>query len=302
VSHSQRSPRFRVGTASWTDPTLLASGFYPPSATSAEARLRFYAEHFDTVEVDSTFYALPSERNAFLWASRTPPDFLFHVKAFAALTRHAVEVARLPRVLREELRTREPEAERVEIPPGELLDACFTFFRGALEPLREAGKLGCILFQFPPWFIASPSHEEYIEACAERLPEDRLAIEFRHASWFASDERRERTLRFLKERALVLVVIDAPQAPSLPRTPYVATAEIAYVRLHGRNRRAWFAKHERASERFQYLYSDAELAEIATRVRSIERAREVEVIFNNCYADYGVRNAATLRDLLARGS
>lgn len=291
-------PRYRVGTASWTDPTLLASGFYPPTATTAEARLKVYASLFDTVEVDSTYYALPNERNAELWARRTPDDFLFHIKAFAAFTQHSVEVERLPKALRTTLGLHEPGAQRIKIPPGDLLDTCFAMFAAALEPLRNANKLGCILFQFPPWFTATPPNEDYIELCRQKLPGHRLAIEFRHRSWFADPVRTARTLTFLRERSLVLVVLDLPQAPSLPATPEAATSDIAYVRLHGRNREAWFGRHESAAERFRYLYSHEELMEIAGRIRRIEGAGEVEVIFNNCYADYGVRNALAMRDLL----
>ncbi|MCX8072731.1 MAG: DUF72 domain-containing protein [Candidatus Binatia bacterium] len=291
-------PRFRVGTASWTDPTLLESGFYPPKANSAEARLRFYAEHFDTVEVDSTFYALPSERNSYLWARRTPADFCFHVKAFAALTQHPVELRQLPRAMRELLPASAPghEGERIKLTAGDALEACFAMFAAALDPLQRVGKLGCLLFQFPPWFTAKEENEAYIELCRDRLPGFQLAIEFRHRSWFG--ERAEKTLAFLSEHELVHVILDAPDAPSIPKTPFVTTAPTAYVRLHGRNREAWFGKHERASERFRYLYSDAELAELATRIRRLRDAREVNVIFNNCYRDYGVRNALTMAKLL----
>lgn len=290
--------RYRVGTASWTDPTLLASGFYPPSATTAEARLRLYASHFDTVEVDSTYYALPNERNASLWVERTPDDFLFHIKAFAAFTQHPVEVQRLPKPLRAALAPHECADDRVRSLPAELLETCFAMFSAALEPLRTRNKLGCILFQFPPWFAATTHNEEYIERCRQHLAEHRLAIEFRHQSWFAGRVRTERTLAFLRERDLVHVVLDLPEAASLPHTPEVATSDLAYVRLHGRNREAWFGRHEHASDRFRYLYSQPELEEIARRIRRIEGAREVEVIFNNCYADYGVRNALALQELL----
>src|SRR5262245_17357266 len=142
--------RYRVGTASWTDPTLLASGFYPSRHRTAEARLRFYAEHFDTVEVDATYYALPSERNASLWVERTPPDFIFHIKAFAWLTQHEAETRSLPATLREQLPPAERTKRRIAAPSAELRDAAFSHFLDALAPLRAGGKLGCILLQFPP--------------------------------------------------------------------------------------------------------------------------------------------------------
>jgi uncharacterized protein YecE (DUF72 family) len=291
--------RYRVGTASWTDPTLLESGFYPPSANTAAARLQYYAAHFDTVEVDSTFYALPSERNSYLWAQRTPEDFLFHIKAFAALTQHPVELRQLPLAVRERLggeaKPTEP-GQRVKVDSSEALELCFSMFAAALSPLERAGKLGCLLFQFPPWFTAREENERYLDYCRARLPTYRLAIEFRHRSWFG--ERAEHTLAFLHERGLVHVILDLPAAPSLPATPFASTSDMAYVRLHGRNREAWFGRHERASERFRYLYSNEELTELAQKIRRLRGATEVQVIFNNCYSDYGVRNALTMTKLL----
>ncbi|MCK6554289.1 DUF72 domain-containing protein [Candidatus Binatia bacterium] len=290
-------PRFRVGTASWTDPTLLAASFYPPEARTAERRLRFYAAHFDTVEVDSTYYALPSERNSILWAARTPDDFRFSIKAFAFLTQHAAETRALPQALRASLPADALAQPRIERPPPEVSDLAFDMFRSALVPLDRAGKLGCVLLQFPPWFAATPAHEAYLDLCRAKLPGYRLAVEFRHRSWFGP--RAERTRAFLAERDLVLVCLDAPAAPSIPLAPFVTTTDIAYVRLHGRNREAWFARHRSAAERFKYLYSDRELRECAEQIRRLDRARTIYVLFNNCYADYGVRNAATMRGLLA---
>jgi uncharacterized protein YecE (DUF72 family) len=291
------APRYRIGTASWTDPTLLAADFYPRAAKTAEARLRFYASQFDTVEVDSTFYALPSERNAALWAERTPDDFRFHIKAFAFLTGHGAETRALPAAVRERLPAERLREARLQHPPSEIVDLCFEMFRSALSPLRDAAKLGCILLQFPPWFTANERNEAYIGFCRRRLPDDCLAIEFRHASWF--DGRTARTLDLLRRADLTLVCTDAPRAPSIPTPPYVTTNATGYVRLHGRNRSAWFRRGATAAQRFQYLYADDELRECAGRIRTLRGAREVNVLFNNCHADYGVRNAATMRGLLA---
>lgn len=291
--------KYRVGTASWTDPTLLRAGFYPATAKTAEARLRFYAEHFDTVEVDSTYYALPSERNAELWAQRTPDAFCFNIKAFALLTGHAAETRTLPSVLKELLPPDDRRQPRVSHPPAEVVELSFEMFRSALQPLRGAGKLGCLLFQFPPWFTALPQNEAYIDLCRHRLPDDHLAVEFRHASWF--DGRTQRTLDFLRGHGLSLVCIDAPAAPSIAKPPWTATDNVAYVRLHGRNRRTWYQHEGTAAERFKYLYSDDELEGCAQRVRQLRAANVVQVIFNNCYGDYGVRNARTMQHLLRGG-
>ena len=286
---------YRVGTASWTDPTLLATSFYPPRANTAEARLRHYAEHFRTVEVDSSFYALPSERNAQLWVQRTPDDFDFNIKAFALLTGHAADTRALPKEVKALLGAEALREPRIEKPKREILDLCFEMFRTAIAPLHQAGKLGCVLFQFPPWVKSSPRNHEYIDFCRERLPDYRLAVEFRHASWF---DRSDTTLAFLRERGLPLVCIDAPAATSIPRTPYETTAEVAYVRLHGRNREAWFQRGGTAADRYNYLYSDGELRECAKRIATLGDAKKVYVLFNNCHEDKGVMNAMTMRRLL----
>jgi uncharacterized protein YecE (DUF72 family) len=296
VSPTLSPPQYRVGTASWTDPTLLKAGFYPQTAKSAEARLRFYADHFDTVEVDSTYYALPNERNAALWAERTPDDFRFNVKAFALLTQHQAETRALPTPVRNLIPKPALEQARFGHPSPEVLDLCFEMFRGALQPLRRAGKLGCILFQFPPWFTARATNEEYIDYCREHMDGDRLAIEFRHASWFG--DRLQRTLDFLAGRQLLLVCLDAPKGPTIAKPPWIATADVAYARFHGHNRQAWFHRATTAAERFKYLYSDDELRQGAHKLRELSGARTVYVIFNNCYGDYGVRNASTMKRLL----
>ena len=291
---------FRVGTASWTDPTLLRAHFYPPAIKTAEGRLRFYAEHFDTVEVDSTYYALPNERNAALWAERTPDGFTFNIKAFALLTQHAAEIRALPPALQRQLSADALRQRRVRRPPPELLALAFELFRSALEPLRSAGKLGCVLLQFPPYFTATPANAEYLLACRDRLADLQLAVEFRHRSWL--NGATEPTLALLREHQLSFVCTDVPEAPSIPHTPYVATCDTAYVRLHGHNRTAWFQRSATAAERFKYLYADEELRQAADRIRKLGGTRTTYVIFNNCYADYGVRNAATMKRLLTRDS
>ncbi len=287
---------YRVGTASWTDPTLLATSFYPAGAHTAEARLRYYSEHFRTVEVDSSFYALPSERNAQLWVQRTPDDFDFNVKAFALLTGHAADTKALPKEVKALLGAEALRHPRIEKPDRPVLDLCFEMFRAAITPLYRAGKLGCILFQFPPWVKASPRNREYIDFCRAQLPDYRLAIEFRHSSWLG--DNAEATLSFLRERDLPLVCLDAPSAPSIPRTPYQLTSDVGYVRLHGRNRQAWFHRGGTAADRFNYMYSDVELRECAAHIVTLDRANKTYVLFNNCYADQGVRNAATMQHLL----
>ncbi len=176
------TPQFLVGTASWTDPTLVKSDlFYPPAVKTAHERLRFYAENFRTVEVDSSYYALPSERNSRLWVERTPEDFVFNIKAFGWLTQHAADTTRLPNAIKEVLPSALMTERRIKDPPSEVLDLAFQMFWSALGPLRDAGKLGKLLFQFPPyftyrkpiWTISPPSHG----GCRERQSQSNSAIQ-----------------------------------------------------------------------------------------------------------------------------
>jgi uncharacterized protein YecE (DUF72 family) len=289
-------PQFLVGTASWTDPTLVKSDvFYPPSLKTAEERLRFYAAQFNTVEVDASYYALISERNAELWAERTPPGFVFNIKAFAMLTQHPVDTARLPAALKAMLPADQRAASRLRHPPPAVLDMAFGMFWSALGPLREAGKLGHLLFQFPPYFTARTSNLDYIAGLRERMPNAAIAIEFRHNSWFEGAQRDE-TMRFLGRHGLTFVSIDTP--PGTVEPVFEVTGPEAYVRFHGRNRENWYKRAGGAAERFKYLYAEAELAPWAERLRSLSSVRRASVIFNNCYSNFGLMNAATMAQML----
>ncbi|HUI27993.1 MAG TPA: DUF72 domain-containing protein [Candidatus Kryptonia bacterium] len=298
--NASTSVQFRVGTASWTDPSLIASeAFYPPDVTTPEDRLRFYADQFDTVEVDATYYALLSERNATLWAERTPADFVFHVKAFSLLTTHAADTKRLPRAIKDLLSPAELAKPRLNRPSDAVRDLAFRMFDSALDPLRGAGKLGLLVFQFPPWFTATRANAQYVEQCRTRLPESALAIEFRHASWLAAG-RRQRTLDWLRDHGLAYVIVDEPQVKDAVPPVCAVTAPDAYVRFHGRNAEAWRKKGISAAERYKYLYAERELAEWAGRLRDLKGAHRVHAIFNNCYANFGVMNATTMKQMLLR--
>ena len=288
----------RVGTASWTDKTLIKSGtFYPRQVTTAEGRLRFYAEHFDTVEVDSSYYALPSEKNAVLWAKRTPPNFVFHIKAYSMLTGHPTLVKSIPKVLRQELPKETLEKAQTKEFPKEIVEATFDMFQAALRPLKEAGKLGCLLFQFPPWFVPSDRAYAWLELVREKLPLHHLAVEFRNWRWITSAEK-ERSLNFLKDHAFSYVVIDAPWITG-SQGPVSVTAPIVYMRFHGRNRENWFKKGIATVERYRYLYKEEELKKWAERVKGASKeADQTFVLFNNCYENYGIKNAKTLQRLL----
>lgn len=261
---------YRVGTCSWTDPTLLNCGrFYPEGSRTAEERLRFYAEHFNTAEVDSSYYHLPSERNSHLWIERTPEGFSFNIKAYKALTLHE----------------RGRKADQLE----------WQMFESAIKPLSSANKLGYVLFQFPPWFQHSEENKRYILDCRERLREFRLAIQFRHASWMNSREQAIETLSFLKENDLPYVAVDEPQftrRSSIPPVAVATTNDIAVVRFNGRNLNNWFARNIPVYERFHYLYNSEELGEWVPKLRRLaEKAATVYIMFNNCFEDDAIVNA-----------
>ncbi len=293
------------GTASWTDPTLIKCGrFYPAAARSSETRLRYYASRFPIVEVNSTYYALPSTANATLWAQRTPPGFVFNVKAFRLFTGHQTPVDALPPPLRETLPPALRDKKNVYYKdlPAEHLDTLWRWFLEALAPLRDAGKLGALHFQFAPWVVPHPRAFDHIAHCRRRVGDAAMSAEFRHRAWFA-DAQRERTLAFEREHAITHVVVDEPQgfANTVPQVWEATTPALALVRLHGRNARTWNIKGaSSASDRFNYDYSDAELGELAQAIhRLAEQVARVHVIFNNNYEDQGQRNATTLMGLLA---
>jgi uncharacterized protein YecE (DUF72 family) len=291
------------GTSSWTDPTLLESkAFYPPDATKPERRLRFYAEHFPLVEVDATFYALPSERNAALWAGRTPDHFVFNVKAYGLMTRHAVATRSLPEPIRAMLPEAAAAKDRVYARdlPEDALDAVWDMFGGALRPLADAGKLGAILYQFPHWFAASRANVAYLRELAERSPA-RPAIEFRGAGWM-KEGRQTRTLDLLRDIGATYVVVDEPQGfkTSVPPVVAATSSELAVIRFHGHNAETWEKPGLSAAERFEYLYSEEELRKWVAPARELAgESEQLHVLMNNCYADYGVRNAAQFAELLA---
>jgi len=295
-------PRILVGTASWTDPTLVKCGrFYPRGCSSAEARLRFYASRFPLVEVNSSYYALPSRENAELWVARTPSDFTFNVKAFRLLTGHQTPLAALPVPVRAALGPRTKPNVFYKDLPRELVDELWRQFIDAVEPLRAAGRLGALHFQFPPWFVPSRSAREHLDDVRMRLADRLLSVEFRHESWF-DEKNRERTLEFEKERALVNVVVDEPQGSSNAIGAHwvVTNPRLAVVRLHGRNAETWNIKGTTAaSDRFNYDYSEQELSGLAVSIRELSaRVATTHVIFNNNYEDQGQRNAATLMRIL----
>jgi len=294
----------RIGTASWTDPTMTAAGvFYPPDATTAEDRLVYYANQFPIVEVDSTYYALPARRTGELWLERTPPDFTFDIKAHALMTGQPSEVSRLPKDIREELPAELIAKKRVYARdlPSDVEDEIWARFMDGIEPLRSSGKLGAVFLQYPRWFFPSSESRDEIVKARERLGDTPFAVELRHASWF-NEKNRDRTLRFLEKYEIPFVMVDAPPGTksSIPPMTAVPSPRLAVVRFHGRRTETWEKSGIPVVERFRYLYDEQELSEWVPRIQeAATQAPEVHVLMNNCYANYGTTNAREIADLLA---
>jgi uncharacterized protein YecE (DUF72 family) len=278
-----------IGTCSWTDPGLVQSGlFYPDWAKSAEDRLRFYSSEFPVVEVDSTYYSLPSGKTSNLWVERTPDNFIFDIKAFRLFTQHPTPLKSLPRDVRDDLTMVIMEKSTVyyrDIP------------KETVDSLWE--RYGVILFQFPPWFHPGDHQREYIELCKAKLPQYKLAVEFRQHSWL-SEQNREHTIDFLRKNDLAFVCVDEPQGfkSSVPPVSQV-TADIGIIRFHGRNVLMWEKKGITPQERFNYLYSEEELEEWVPRIRECAaKTRQLHVLFNTNYQAQSVLNGRLLSTMM----
>jgi len=262
----------RLGTCSWADEGLVKH-WYPRGVSSAAQRLAYYAERFDTVEVDSPFYRLPAPEVAARWAERTPDGFVWHAKASKGMTGHE-------------------EADR---------DTAFREFREALAPLEASGKLRGVLLQYHPRVTKSREALEELKAVRPLLDPLVPLIEFRHRSWMEEDERAD-TLAFLERHGLAYVSVDSPRTRASNVMPRVAAAThaVAYVRFHGRNWKTWNIRGAASSaERFDWMYSEEELAEWVDPLADLAgRAEEVYALMNNNRADYAPRSATILRRLL----
>jgi uncharacterized protein YecE (DUF72 family) len=292
-----------VGTASWADKTLLQSKrFYPPAAKTPETRLRHYAERFSLVEIDTSYYGLPSVETAEHWAERTPPGFVFDVKAFRSFTGHPARPSALPADLRQALGAPPQKNIYYRDLPEEIRAELWSRFRASLEPLQRAHKLGAILLQFAPWVVANRDGEALVAHAAHRLEGYPLAVEFRNKSWF-SDSARERVLAFEREQGLAHVVVDEPQGfpSSVPQVWEATNQELGVLRLHGHNHTMWTAKNLSSSaERFNYYYSPQELDTLAESAKRLkDKVRRLHVLFNNCFEDKAQRNALEFMQRLA---
>jgi uncharacterized protein YecE (DUF72 family) len=297
---------YRIGLSAWTDRSMLEEGqFYPRKTMTAEERLWWYSRFFDVVEVNSSFYAIPSVETATAWVARTPAGFLFNVKALGVLTGHHADAARLPEALRKllpkELRPRAtgrvPNAAFGREARRWALDELGT----AIAPLRKAGKLGYVLFQLAPWVRFSEAARADLAALPRQLPGVDIAVELRSRTWFGANT--DTTLRFLRDHGLAYVSIDGPRSratvPSLP----ALTAATAVFRLHGRNFEGFLkqlqGKAPSVAEKYDYLYTKEELEEVARAAGALSgKAARVHVAMNNNRRDYPVVNAIQLKEML----
>lgn len=297
--------RIKTGTAAWADKALVESGWYPPDAHDPEAKLRYYASRFPLVENDSTYWAFPDAERVQTWTDRTPAGFTMNIKAHALLTEHYAAARGLPRDIREGLG--EELLAKPHLYPRDLgakrMRALTKRFRDALAPLDDAGKLGCVLFQFPVWFPISRAHKDELVKIRDDFDGLRVAIELRNETWMSQDNRKE-TLDFLEREDLIYVCVDEPQGFVASVPPVVAvTSDLAVVRMHGRNPARWRQRSggKRNGGGWPYLYSHDELVDWAARIRALAaRADEVHVVFSNAPVTNAVRNAAELAELFTR--
>ena len=290
------------GIAGWVDKSLIDSKlFYPLSVKTSIDRLRFYATQFSLVEVDSSYYGIPKPESTEAWAAQTPAGFTFDVKSFSLFTNHPTQPMSLPPDIREQLPS-DLRAKNVylEKMPDELLEEVWERFRAAVEPLRAAGKLGAVFFQFPPWFLPSSRSLAYVEQVQERMFGFQIAVEFRKPEWLDA-RHRDGTLAFLRSRDIPYVAVDVPEGhrTSMPSVHDVTSSKLAVVRFHGRNHETWDLRGVPPNVRFRYDYTDAELSEWVPRIKEMERsAGRVHALMNNNYSNYSVKNAQQLQKLL----
>jgi uncharacterized protein YecE (DUF72 family) len=277
--------RILVGTCNWAD----HAAFYPKGVKPAE-RIGYYADYFPIVEVDASFYRIMPPHNYELWAERTPDDFVFNVKAYRTLTRHGERF--------------EPgKRHETDAPELDPTDEDFRLFKESIQPLKDAGKLRAVHFQFPPWFKASDRNKQYLDVVREYLPDDLVAVEFRHKSWLEGDQL-DRTMAKLAELGLVYTAVDQPQlgSGSIPPVAEVTNPALSIVRFHGRDYKSWYKKDATTSaDRFDYLYSKDELAEWVPAIERLAKAaNEVHVLMNNNRGNYAVVNARDVQQLLGQ--
>jgi uncharacterized protein YecE (DUF72 family) len=287
-----------IGTASWSDPGFVEH-WYPTKMPAGE-RLGWYAQHFELVEVNSTFYSVPEPRMVERWCAATPDDFTFDVKLHQLFSFHSTPAKLLPPDLQ---RRAETDAKGKVKSTPDLQEAVLKSFLRATSILRKAGKLGVLLLQLSPAFSPRKHQLIELEPLIETLSDYDLAIEFRNRNWAVGDQLRS-TIDFLREHRAIFVNVDAPASDHFTVMPSdvdeVTNLKAAYLRLHGRSAKAYITGKTVAA-RFDYHYDDKEIAEVAERGKKLAReARELHVIFNNNNLDYAPRAALGLRKALGQ--
>lgn len=285
-----------VGTASWSDPGFVERWY--PKGMPAGDRLSWYAEHFEMVEVNSSFYAVPDPRMVERWCRATPNEFIFDLKLHQLLSRHSTAAKLLPPALQ---RRAETDAKGRVILTGEIEEAMVGEILRGVAILRQAGKLGTLLLQLSPAFSPRKNELDELQSLFELLEDYRVAVELRNRNWVEGDRLAE-TLEFLEAHAVTLVAVDAPAQNHFTIMPSelnaVSNPDLAYLRLHGRDARA-YTTGKTVAARFNYDYSDDEIAEVAERSKKLAKeAREVHVVFNNNALDYAPHAALRLRAAL----
>jgi uncharacterized protein YecE (DUF72 family) len=286
-----------VGTSSWADPGFVEHWY--PKGLAARERLPFYAERFEAVELNSSFYAIPAQSTVERWAGATPDQFTFDVKLHRLLSHHSTAPKDLPKDLREDVETN--ERGRV-LPDESLIAELLSRTQEAMKPLNDAGKLSSYLLQLTPGFDPRRNELEELLPVIEGLRPLPVAIEFRRRSW-ASPKRFEGVLEFLSANDAVFVCVDSPpgeHVPIFPAIDAVTTDSLAYMRCHGRNTQGYMSGRT-VAERFDYDYSADELAEIAGRAGKLaEEAEQVHVMFNNNARELAPKAGRGLRERLGQ--
>jgi uncharacterized protein YecE (DUF72 family) len=297
-SRQSRPGRILIGTASWSDPGFVAR-WYPKGMRAGE-RLGWYAQHFEMVEVNSTFYSVPDARMVERWCLNTPDAFTFDVKLHRLLSRHSTPAKLLPPELQRRAET--DTKGKTKLTPA-LEEALLEIFLRSMSILQNAGKLGVLLLQLSPAFSPKKYKLDELEHLTEMLRDYRLAIEFRNRNWAVGEQLRS-TIDFLRRDRVIFVNVDAPAAEhfTIMRSDLdeITNSELAYLRLHGRDAEAYL-KGKTVAARFNYDYNDREIAEVAERSRRLAAdAGEVHVVFNNNNLDYAPHAAARLRAALGQ--
>lgn len=289
--------RIVVGTSSWADPGFVKD-WYPHGMKAAD-RLPFYAERFEWVELNSSFYAIPERKTVERWDKITPAGFRFDVKVHRALSRHAAPIDSLPPDMRGGVEV-SPRG-RVTLTP-ELEQALAKRLVEEVAPLADAGKLGAFLVQLTPAFAPGKHQLEELDGLVKALAGHPVAIELRHRGW-VRDKHAEETLGWFEDHDVAFVCVDAPpgdHVPIMPGIDAVTRKDLAYLRLHGRNTDGYLSG-KTVAERFGWVYEDRELEEVAERVRGLaDQAAEVHVAFNNNRDDDAPTAAQRFRALLGQ--